>query len=133
MSDDQIARVLASLGRLEAGQSQFDMRLAQLEKGQTQLEKGQAQLEKGQAQLRTEFLGELGRVRGDVMARIDRVQDAITLVRDDITVNFGRSDRAEEIADHTRAELRTLNEIVNGMLRQIRNLQSQVEALRGGL
>jgi len=49
MSDDPIARILAAIERLDAGQD---------------------------------------RLRGDLMARMDRLQDALTLQHDDVTVNI---------------------------------------------
>ena len=76
-------------------------------------------LEAGQAQLRV-----------DLMARIDRVQDTLTTVRDDITV-VGRADQAHRAADNVRDELRALNEVVTGVIRQVRRLQSDVRELRG--
>ena len=99
MSEDQAARILAALDRLEAGQ---------------------AKLEAGQVQLRV-----------DLMARIDRVQDTLTTVRDDITVVMGRADQAHRAADNVRDELRALNEVVTGVIRQVRRLQSDVRELRG--
>jgi predicted nucleic acid-binding Zn-ribbon protein len=66
-----------------------------------------------------------------VMERLDRLQNAITAIRDDIGVNFARASRAIEVNDHTRAELRTLGSEVSGMQRQIQRLQSDVRELRG--
>jgi hypothetical protein len=40
-------------------------------------------------QLRGDLAGQLVQVRGDVMARIDRLQDALTAQRYDDVVNFG--------------------------------------------
>ncbi len=40
---------------------------------------------------------DLDKAKFDLMARIDRVQDTVTAMRDDITVNFGRSDQAEMV------------------------------------
>ena len=76
------------------------------------------------------------------MARIDRVQDSVTglraemsrrfdLVRDDIDVAMGRANAVHQIADNTRSELRALSEVVTGMGKQIRNLQTEVGRLRG--
>ncbi len=71
---DMLARIDGRLGRLEERQSA-------LEKGQAALEKGQAALEKGQTSLRV-----------DLMARMDRISDQITLIKDDQTVTMGASD-----------------------------------------
>ena len=120
MSEDQVAHVLAALDRLEAGQTQLGAHLDRLEAGQTQLGAHLDRLEAGQVQLRV-----------DIMARIDRVQDTLTAVRDDITVVMGRADQAHRVADNVRDELRALNEVVTGVIRQVRNLQSDVRELRG--
>jgi methyl-accepting chemotaxis protein len=131
MSDDPIANILAALNRLEVGQAELRV--------------GQTELRDGQAHLRTELSDELGRIRADLMARMDRLQDAITAIRDDITVNFGRADHVQRNTDNARLELRALYEIVagvrgelvtqngvvSGMERQIQRLQTDVRALRG--
>ena len=77
-------------------------------------------LESGQTQLRV-----------DLMGRMDRLQDSLTSIRDDIGVNMGRADRAHVAADNTRTELRALGEIVTTMGRQIQRLQTAVRELRG--
>jgi predicted nucleic acid-binding Zn-ribbon protein len=126
VSDDQTARVLAALERLEAGQ-------VRLEAGQTQHTAALERLETGQTKL-----------RADLMARIDRLQDTVETIRGDITVNFGRADQVQRIASNLRDDLRALygvvsggrdelhalSEVVNGMERQVRRLQSEVQTLR---
>ena len=78
------------------------------------------QLEAGQNQLRT-----------DLMARMDRLGDDISRIRDDIGVNMGRPERAIEAADHTRKELRSLGSEVAAMWRKVNSLESDVRDLRG--
>ncbi len=102
--------------------------LTRLERGQAALEKGQAALEKGQAALAGDFV----RLRSEVMARIDRLQDTVNLMHDDIGVNFGRADQVERKGDHTRDELRDLAKLVSGMQHQIHRLQGEVMQIRGG-
>ena len=70
-------------------------------------------------------------VRGDVMARIDRLQDALTAQRDDAAVNFGAAERAEKIALGVREEVRAMGGQVNAMVRQIQRLQSELRQLKG--
>ena len=67
-------------------------------------------------------------------------------MRDDIRVNFGRADAVQRVAENVRIEARSLyqlvngvrddllalNNVVSGMERQIQNLQSEVQSLRGG-
>ena len=62
---------------------------------------------------------------------MDRLQDLVTVIRDDITVNFGASEQVKRVADNTRDELRALSDVVSGMHRQIQRLQTQVRELRG--
>jgi len=92
MSDDPIARILAAIERLDAGQD---------------------------------------RLRGDLMARMDRLQDALTLQHDDVTVNMGAAERAERIARGASEETRALGEIVTVQTRQIQRLQSDIRQLKG--
>ena len=96
MSDD---RVLAALAQLVEGQTRIEDRLTKLEDGQTKL-------------------------RVNVMARFERVEDNLSEIRDDINVNMHRADRADDNASHTRDELRS-------MWRAIQKLRIRVEGLEG--
>lgn len=79
------------------------------------------------AQLRAEQ----GQLRGDLMARLDRLQNAVTAIRDDIAVNFGATTEVRRANEHTRDEVRALGDVVNAMQRQIQRLQSELRELRG--
>jgi len=70
-------------------------------------------------------------LRTDLMGRMDRLQDSITSMRDDIGVNMGATAHAVETNDNTRAELRSLGDVVTAMSRQIQRLQADVRALKG--
>ncbi len=70
-------------------------------------------------------------LRADVMERIDRLQNAVTLIPDDIAVNFGSSSAVKLANDTTREELRALGDVVSAMHRQIQRLQTDVRELRG--
>jgi flagellar hook-associated protein FlgK len=84
-------------------------------------------LVQGQAKLDSDVT----RLRSDLMARMDRIQNAITAIRDDIAVNFGTADAVRRANDNTRDELRALVEQVNSMVRQINRLQTDVRTLKG--
>ncbi len=56
-----------------------------------------AALKEGQQQ----FVEALGRLRSELISRMDRVDSAITAIRDDITVTMRLADRAQEAADQT--------------------------------
>jgi len=103
MSDETAGRILAAIAELSSG-----------------LVRRLDQLEQGQAQLRT-----------DLMSRMDRIQDAITAIRDDIGVTHATAERAREANEGTRNELRALSEVVSGMQRQIQRLQTDVRQLKG--
>ncbi len=85
--------------------------------------------------LRSEF----GELRVEVMSRMDRLQDAVTSIRDDIAVNsrnsrcefVGTADYVRRANDNTRDELRALSEVQTAMLKQIQRLQSDVRTLKG--
>jgi predicted nucleic acid-binding Zn-ribbon protein len=76
----------------------------------------------------------LTETRAAIMDRIDRLQNLLGLLRDDIGVNFGRADRAVDAALGVRREVEALGREVTAMERQIQGLQSQVRELqeRGG-
>lgn len=65
------------------------------------------------------------------MARMDRVQNSVTAIRDDIAVNYGTVDHVRKANDNTREELRQLTALVSGMMRQIVRLQTDVRGLKG--
>ena len=75
----------------------------------------------GQATLRVELMG-----------RMDRLQDAVTAIRDDIGVNMGAADAAMRVNDNTRADLRSLQEQVMVMWRQLKAVQARVREIDGG-
>lgn len=121
MSDNPILAALAELsatmtGRLDAMGNRFDATDSRLDAVVARLE----HVESGQ-----------DRFRVDLMGRIDRLQNQFTSLRDDVAVNFGRADKAEEAADGTRRELRALSDIVSAMERQIQHLQTDVRQLKG--
>jgi hypothetical protein len=84
------------------------------------LEAGQASLQAGQAKL-----------RGDLMERMDRFENKLTAIRDDIAVNHGTADQVRRANDNTREELRSLGDVVMAMERQILRLKTDVEDLKG--
>jgi chromosome segregation ATPase len=130
--------VLAALARLEAGQTRLEAGYTRLEAGYTRLEAGATRLEADltglkaeQTRFRSDFLAELGRTRADIMERVDRLENAVTLIRDDIAVNMGAADAVERANENTRADVRTLGEQVSVMWKQIKQLQSEMREVRG--
>jgi uncharacterized coiled-coil DUF342 family protein len=80
--------------------------------------------------MRIEFADAQVKTRTDVMGRIDRLDNALSAIRDDIGVNMHRADRAHAAADGTREELRSLGDQVNAMARQIQRLRTEVRELK---
>jgi len=70
-------------------------------------------------------------LRVDVMARMDRLENKLTEIRDDIAVNFGATDTVKRANDNTREELRSLGETVSAMYRVVRRLDDRVRHLEG--
>jgi chromosome segregation ATPase len=135
MSDSPVLAALARLeagqSRIEAGQTGFDAMFAKLETGFAGLEAGLAGLEASQKSLRSEFPAELGKTRADIMERVDRLQHAVTLIRDDVAVNMGAVEASSRVNENTRADLRTLGEQVSVMWKQLKQLQSEMREVRG--
>lgn len=77
------------------------------------------------------YVEALERLRIDLTGRFDRVDQAITAIRDDITVTMRLADRAQEAADHTREGLSALGDRVTAMMHQIQDLQAEVRHLKG--
>lgn len=113
MSGDALAAILTMVPALQES-------VARLERTTEKLESSQEKLQRGQDRLRV-----------DLMERMDRFDNALISIRDDITVNMARADRAHEVADNTRREVQLLGEQVNAMVRQIQRLQTDVRHLKG--
>jgi len=129
------------LERLETGQSDVSSRLERLEAGQRDMSGRLAQLEAGQRGLQDE-VQMLGRavaaivegqttLRVDVMARMERFENRLTEIGDDIAVTMNNAARVEEAGDHARKYIRSITEQLSIMQRQIGRLQTNVAQLRG--
>jgi hypothetical protein len=113
MSDDPTGRIIELLIDLQTGQSAIMERLDRHEQRMDRLDEG------------------LDRLRTDVMARMDRLQDALTLHKDDMVTSMGAGERAERIANAMQDVVRTLSEQVTVMVRQIHRLQTEMRELKG--
>jgi len=70
-------------------------------------------------------------LRSDLMARLDRHEDKLTAIREDIGVNFGRADRAIDAVRGLRTELDHLSTEFASMTRQMRRMQTELREIRG--
>ncbi len=117
MSDNP---VLSALSRLESGMTHVGSRLTSLESRLTGVESGLTSVQQSQTTPRV-----------DVMARMDRLENKLTEMRDDITVNIGGTWQNREAINSTRGDLHGLGEQVNIMWRQIKRLEQQVREITG--
>jgi predicted nucleic acid-binding Zn-ribbon protein len=83
-------------------------------------------------QLRDRFDVGLPRLRGDLMDRIDRLQDKISAHHSDIAVNFASSDRAMKLVRSQREEIAGIEEQLAALTRLVHHLQGEIHSLRGG-
>jgi polyhydroxyalkanoate synthesis regulator phasin len=74
---------------------------------------------------------ELPRLRGDLMARMDHLQDRLSQMIEDVGVNFASADRAVRSARAQRDEMVSLEEQVSALTRLVHKLQADIRALRG--
>ena len=71
---------------------------------------------------------ELTSLRADTMGRLDRHENHLTSIRDDISVAMGGTDHMRRISDNTREDVRGLAEQLGTMWRKVNRLE---EAVRG--
>jgi hypothetical protein len=92
-----------------------------------------ARVEAGQINLRRDMAtrDDLIGVRVAIMERVDRMQDRLTAIRDDIGINMGAVDAVKRANDNTREDLRTLGEQVTVMWRQLKSLEARVRDITG--
>ena len=147
MTDEGVTAILKAIAELAntnaeliKGQAELTKGLAELTKGQAELTKGQAELTRHLAELRAEMKAELAAVkldvtdlraelhgtRAEIMARIDRLQNSFSDVKDDITVNYGAASQSDRIARSALEQVQGMSEMMAAMQRQIRRLSSQV-------
>jgi chromosome segregation ATPase len=77
------------------------------------------------------ILAAIAQLRTDVMGSLERLNNAVTGIRDDIAVNYYRAERAQTAADSTHDEQRQMGTEIAAMWRQIKRLESQVREIRG--
>ncbi len=158
MSGNSDALILAALERLEAGQTQLraelatrmerlqdavaavetsiaamETRIAAMETRIAAIETRMDAQDETLGRFRADLVDELGRTRSVLMARMDRLQDALVSQHEADVVNFGAAERAERIAKGAVDEGRILGEQFNALVRQVRRLEEEVRILRGGV
>jgi predicted nucleic acid-binding Zn-ribbon protein len=122
MSDDPI---LAALARLEAGLARVEI------EQEVTIRAAFTDIRADLRNFRTDLVDELAKTRGAIMARVDRVQETVQAMRDDIAVNFGAVDQVKRAHDNTREEVRILSDIVSTLVRKVRTLEDDMRTLKG--
>ena len=129
---DSLAGTLdGRLGRLESHLEGLESRLGNMESRLDSLESRLDGQNDTLARFRTDLVDELGRTRSALMARMDRLQEALVTQREADVVNYGAAERAERIAKGASDEGRILGEQLNALVRQVRRLEEEVRNLRG--
>jgi hypothetical protein len=133
--------LLAALARLETGQSDILNGVASLRGEVASLRAEVAALDAKYDALDAKFdamradIARLDRshttLRVDLMARMDRLQNNLNALRDDIAVNYGASDAVKRANDNTREELRGLGDIVSARYRKVIALEARVRQITG--
>ena len=77
--------------------------------------------------------GELTGVRTELADRMDRLQDALTAIRDHVGMTICRVDAAFRASPSAREDVRGLEQHVGIMCRQIRRLEDRVREISGDL
>jgi chromosome segregation ATPase len=127
MNEDLTSRIVATLDRLEAGQGSIRDNLTRLEAGQGSIRDNLTRLEAGQGSIRDDLL----KTRAEIMERIDRLQNTVTSIHDDIAVNMGAVDSARLANDNTREDVKQMREQMSVMWRQLKAVQARVDVIDG--
>ena len=125
MSDDTLSLILAAMTRLEAGQSSMGAEVSSMGAGISSIGIEVSSIISKVSSMDSE----ISSIRADIMARLDRHQDRLTAIREDMFVNMSRSNHVAQAIDNTREEVRSLSDLVVGMGRQIAHLQARVSEL----
>jgi chromosome segregation ATPase len=138
---EEVSSLRADVSRLEAGQTALREGVSAL-RGEVAFLRGEVaslreevgRLAADQAALRADFArleAAQTSLRVDCMARMDRLENGLTDIRNDIAVNFGATDAVKRANDNTREELRALGDVVSAMYRQIKALEARVRDITG--
>jgi archaellum component FlaC len=117
MADDA---VLTALARLEAGQAGIGDRLGRIEH---RFERFDDSLERIETGLKT--------FRVDAMSRMDRLENRLTEIRDDVGVAMGSAESIRRVHDDTREDPRGMHETLTVLYRKVNRLETEVRGIKG--
>jgi chromosome segregation ATPase len=128
----EMGLVLASLERLEARVERIDTRMERID---TRMDSTDGRIERidmrmDRLEARSEQLDQsVTRLRVDLMDRMDRLQDGLQSVRNDVIVNYGNTERVERNVRNGEEQTRLLADQVNLMFKRILGIDERVRAL----
>lgn len=70
-------------------------------------------------------------LRVDIMDRMDRLENALTGIRDDVVVNIGAADYIRTMHGNTREEVRLIGDHVARLFMQIKGIQARLRDISG--
>ena len=123
----ELGQLIATVGQLTTSQGQLIATVGQLTATVGQLIASHEQLEARVETLEAAHIA----TRTDLMGRMDRLQDSLTLIRDDVSVNMGAASAMQRANDNTRELVRQQGEQMNVMWRQLKNLEARVRDITG--
>jgi chromosome segregation ATPase len=73
---------------------------------------------------------EHSKTRSEIMDRIDRLQETVDFVRDDVRVNWATADIAINRTRNSREDIDDLHKLITAMERRFQTLSSLVDGMR---
>lgn len=72
---------------------------------------------------------DVAQTRSEIMARIDRLQDAVTLQHEERIVDIGSAERAERLAKAAQEDAASIGAIVTPLVRLVHGMRTQLDDL----
>ena len=126
MSDD--GSVLAAIARLDGRFDHIDERIDRISE---RIDRISERIERVEQRL-GEVEATVQQLRVDVMGRLDRQQDDLTRIRDDIGVNYAANETARERNNQFRNEYNQLASQVSLVHRRLRDLEQRFDVRENG-
>ena len=123
-----LGKLTEGLERLTQGQERLTQGQERLTQGLERLTHGQDILTQGQERLRADLLG----LRTVMMERFERVEDKLTSLSEDVSVNMMAVQHQHTLRRAERENAEQLTALVLKMEQQILRLQTDVDELKKG-
>jgi len=79
--------------------------------------------------IRDDLRAEMTRTRPEIMAHIDRLQDAMALQHEERTIDIGSAERAERLAKAAQSDAAAIGAIVTPLVRLVHAMRTQLDDL----